>query len=325
MGKGFAALLVAHPDVTELVVTTRNHERATSLGAELGVTVVRDEDELFAANLNGVVIATASAAHPDTVERAATTGVTAFCEKPAALDATRIENLRRHVTERGATVQIGFQRRFDPGYAAAREALHHGALGALRRIHLVSADPKPSPPEFVPTSGGMFRDLIVHDLDILRWVTGREVVEVYATGANRGAAYYGEAGDIDEAAALLTLDDGTLVTVQGSRYNGAGYDVRMELAGTDDTYVVGLSERSSFRSAEPGVQFPEGERWEWFWDRFGPSYQAEMHAFVDLIAGRIPNPCNIDDALQAHIIADALEQSRTEHRPIPVPSRTPVR
>ena len=129
--------------------------------------------------------------------------------------------------------QIGFQRRFDAGYGAARDALRSGALGELRRVHALTGDREPPAADYIPSSGGIFRDCHVHDFDILRWVTGREVVEVYAVGANRGAAFFAEAGDVDESAAVLTLDDGTLVTLQGSRYNGGGHDVRMELAGTD--------------------------------------------------------------------------------------------
>jgi myo-inositol 2-dehydrogenase / D-chiro-inositol 1-dehydrogenase len=319
MGEGFATLLARHPEVSELVLATRTPGRATAIAAALGVDAAGSVAELLARGLDGLVIATATVAHPDLVERAATAGVTTFCEKPVALDAVRTEQLLRYVSDVGATVQVGFQRRFDPGYAAARQALRAGDLGDLRRVHLVSADPQPSPAEFVSTSGGMFRDLTVHDIDILRWVTGREVAEVYAVGVNRGAAYFAESGDVDEAAALLTLDDGTLVTVHGSRYNGAGHDVRMELAGTGGTCAVGLSDRSALRSAEPGVGFPGGVPWVGFWDRFRPCYEAEMHAFVDLVAGRVANPCSIADALAAFVVADALELSRAEHRPVTVP------
>jgi predicted dehydrogenase len=318
IGAGHAALLAAHPDVTELLIADTDAARATKVAADLGAHALDNVDELFTSDLDGLVVATASASHPELVERAASAGVTTFCEKPVALDSARTEAVLRHVEAAGATVQVGFMRRFDSGYVAARRALLGGELGELRRVHLVSGDPVPVPAAFVPTSGGIFRDFTVHDIDILRWVSGREVVEVYAAGANRGAGYFGEAGDVDEAAALLTLDDGTLATAQTSRYNGAGYDIRMEVAGTRATWVVGLSNRTPLTSAEPGTRFPSGRPWDYFYDRFRPSYAAELDAFVDLVAGRGANPCSITDALQAFVVADALELSRAEHRPVPV-------
>ena len=325
IGAGHAALLAAHPDVSDLVISDADVDRAREVAAGLDARVARSQDELFACALDGLVIATASASHPELVECATTAGVTTFCEKPVALDAAQTAQVLRHVTATGVPVQVGFQRRFDPGYVAARHALRNGDLGGLRRVHLVSGDAVPVPAAFVPTSGGIFRDLSIHDIDALRWVTGHEVVEVYATGVNRGAAYFGAAGDVDECAALLTLDDGTLATAQASRYNGAGYDNLMELAGTAGTCVVGLSERTPVRSAEPGMEFPLGKPWDYFYERFQSSYAAELHAFVDLVAGRGENPCSIDDALQAFLIADALEQSRAQRRPVPVVRYTRTR
>jgi predicted dehydrogenase len=144
------------------------------------------------------------------------------------------------------------------------------------------------------------------------------VVEVYAVGANRGADYFGTAGDVDESVGLLTLDDGTLVTVQGSRYNGGGYDVRMELAGTAGTLVVGLDDRAPMRSAEPGVTFPDGAPWPGFWPRFLPAYRAEIQAFVELVAGRRDNPCSVAEALEAFYVAEAATRSRVERRAVRV-------
>ncbi|GMA88122.1 hypothetical protein GCM10025868_33720 [Angustibacter aerolatus] len=158
----------------------------------------------------------------------------------------------------------------------------------------------------------------IHDFDALRWVTGREVVEVYAVGAARGHEVFAASGDVDEQTAVLTLDDGTLATVQGSRHNGAGYDVRMELAGTDDTLVVGLDERVPLRSAEPGVAFPHQPSWPGFWDRFTPAYVAEMTAFVAMARGEAPSPCTVDEALAALLVAEAADRSRREHRAVRV-------
>jgi myo-inositol 2-dehydrogenase/D-chiro-inositol 1-dehydrogenase len=209
-------------------------------------------------------------------------------------------------------VRIGFQRRFDAGYRAAAAALRAGELGELHRVHLITADPAPPPAEYIPLSGGVFRDCHIHDFDILRWVTGHEVVSVYATGANRGAAFFAEAGDVDNSAALLTLDDGTLATLQGSRYNGGGYDVRMELAGTKGTQAVGLGPRAPLRSAE-GLQPPDTP-WPDFVTRFGAAYTAEIDAFLRDGEGL----CSIEDALAALYVAEAADLSLRQGRPVEV-------
>src|SRR5690606_7987571 len=161
-------------------------------------------------------------------------------------------------------------------------------------------------------------DCHIHDFDIALWLTGQPVVEVYATGANRGASFFAAARDVDTSVALLTFADGTLATVQGSRYNGGGYDVRAELAGTAGTYVVGLDHRAPLRSAESGVDWPGGRPWPDFWARFAPAYRAEMNAFLDLVAGRGDNPCTAADGLEALYVAEAAEESRRERRPVRV-------
>jgi len=144
------------------------------------------------------------------------------------------------------------------------------------------------------------------------------VVDVTALGANRGADFFRTGGDVDNTAALLRLDDGTLVTVQGSRYNGAGHDVRMELAGTKATWVVGLDDRTPMTSAEEGATFPAGKPWPDFWTRFAPAYRAEMNAFMEVAKGAAPSPCTVEDALAALYVAEAAEMSLRQGRPVEV-------
>ncbi|NKQ55023.1 Gfo/Idh/MocA family oxidoreductase [Amycolatopsis sp. K13G38] len=316
IGAGHAMVLAAHDDVTELVVFDEDRDRASAVAAKANGVVAASLNELFDANLDGLVISTATSAHAELIEAAVKAGVPAFCEKPVAIDAERTKQVLELVSANDVPVQVGFQRRFDKGYAAGREALRNGELGDLRRLHLISGDPAPPPESFIVTSGGIARDLHIHDFDILRWVTGREVVEVYSIGANRGADYFAKAHDPDESVGTLLLDDGTLVTFQGSRYNGAGYDIRMEIIGTEANHVVGLTDRTPIRSAEPGVEFPAGPAWTLFWDRFEPAYAEELRTFIDVAAGRCENPCTVEDALQASYIAEAVELSRREHRPV---------
>lgn len=151
---------------------------------------------------------------------------------------------------------------------------------------------------------------------MVRWVTGREVTEVYAAGSDEGLPGFREAGDVHTGAALLTLDDGTLVSSTGTRCNGAGYDVRMELGGELDQISTGLDDRTPIASTEPHGPPPASKPWTGFLERFGPAYEAELAAFVRLVRGEGPNPCDGAEALAAFRIAEACELSRRERRPV---------
>jgi myo-inositol 2-dehydrogenase/D-chiro-inositol 1-dehydrogenase len=222
----------------------------------------------------------------------------------------------RAVAGRDERVQIGYPRRFDPGYLAARDAVRGGELGWLHTVRATTLDPAPPPPDYVRVSGGIFRDCSVHDFDAVRWVTGREVVEVYAAGANRGDEVFTQVGDVDTAAVTLVLDDGTLALVSNSRYNGAGYDVRLEVHGSLGSVAVGWDDQTPMRSAEAGVSFPAGQPYGFFIDRLATAFRAELAAFTALVAGERPSPCTVTDAMEAGWIAEAATLSRLEHRPV---------
>jgi len=213
-------------------------------------------------------------------------------------------------------VHIGFQRRFDAGYIVAREAVQSGSLGRIHTMRSITCDPAPPPAAYIATSGGLFRDCSVHDFDSIRWVSGREVREVYALGANRGEDFFAAAGDVDSAAAVLTLDDDTFALVSGSRYNAGGYDVRLEVLGSLDSICAGLDDKVPLRSAQAGVSFPAAVPYLGFLDRFHDAYVAELTAFADIVAGRSRPSCTVADALEAFYIAEACELSRAEHRPV---------
>jgi myo-inositol 2-dehydrogenase/D-chiro-inositol 1-dehydrogenase len=316
IGLGHARTLLQEPAVARLVLADVDGARAAELAAELGATACGLDEVL--GQVDAVVIATPTSTHADLLIEAARAGVPAFCEKPVALDVATTRLVADVVAETGTPVQIGFQRRFDAGYRAARSAVAAGDLGEIRRAHLLTCDPTPPPAQFVPTSGGIFKDCAIHDVDALRWVTGREVVEVFAFGASRGADYFAEYGDSSEVTALLKLDDGTLATLQLSRYNGHGYDVRMELAGTASSIAVGLDAHTALRSAEAGVNFPDGEPFSWFYPRFQAAYSAELAAFVDVAARRSESPATVADALEALYVCEALALSRDRGRPVGV-------
>ena len=300
--------------VDSVVIADIDAARAEAAASKLGVEFVPGIDELFAAGLDGVVIAAATGAHQELIGRGVKAGIPVFCEKPVAPDIAGTLAVLNSIGD--APVQIGFQRRFDAGYANARSLLASGALGWLHTIRANTFDPAPPPAEYVKTSGGFFRDCSVHDFDILRWVTGREVAEVYTVGSNRGADFFREADDVDTMGALLTLDDGSIALVSGTRYNAAGYDVRMELLGSVDSISVGLDQQLPLRSAEAGITWPTGPAQPTFIERFRAAYEHELRAFTSVVAGEIASPCTVGDALEAFCVAEACELSRREHRPV---------
>ncbi|MDQ0793065.1 Gfo/Idh/MocA family oxidoreductase [Streptomyces sp. B1I3] len=316
IGSFHAGVLARHREVASLVVTDTDAARAAEVAGRTGATAVADAADVLAAGVDAVVIASATAAHAELIGRAARAGLPAFCEKPIALDLAGTLGALREVERAGSVLQLGFMRRFDAGYAAARAAVRSGALGRLHTVRAATSDPAPPPAAYLLLSGGLFRDCLVHDFDMLRWVTGREVTEVYATGSDAGDPMFRAAADVDTAAALLTLDDGTLATATATRCNGAGYDVRMELAGELDQIAVGLDDRTPLTSVEDQGPPAPAEPWPGFLERFAPAYEAELDAFLRVVRGESANPCDGREALHALRIAEACELSRGERRPV---------
>jgi myo-inositol 2-dehydrogenase/D-chiro-inositol 1-dehydrogenase len=304
--------------VESLVFSDPFADAAKAAAERFGAEVADSPEAVLAAGVDGVVIAAATDAHPGLILACVDAGVPVFCEKPVARTMAEGVEVLRAVEGRDVPVQIGYNRRFDAGFAAARAAVRGGELGTLHTVRSTTLDPAPPPAAYVAASGGIFRDCSVHDFDIIRWVTGREVSEVYAAGGNRGAGYIREAGDADTTGAILTLDDGTLAVVSNSRHNARGYDVRMEIHGFEDSIAVGLEDKLPLRSVEPGATFPAGTPHDFFMDRFAAAYRAELSAFTEVVTGARPSPCTIADALEAGWIAEACTLSLHEHRPVTV-------
>ncbi|MER6419351.1 Gfo/Idh/MocA family oxidoreductase [Streptomyces sp. NPDC001137] len=316
IGTIHANTLSRNRDVGSLILTDVDPARAQELALRLGETAAPGVDEIFKWGVDAVVITTATSAHAELIGRAARSGLPVFCEKPIALDLPGTLHAISEVEAAGTILQMGFQRRFDAGYTGARDAVLAGRLGRLHTVRAVTSDQVPPAPGWLRLSGGLYRDALIHDFDALRWVTGHEVVEVYAAGSDAGPPMFREAGDVDTGAALLTLDDGTLATATATRLNGAGYDVRMELAGELDQIVVGLDDRTPIASTEPTGPPAADKPWSGFLERFGPAYEAELAAFVEVVLGQRPNPCDGREALQALRIAEACEVSRRERRQV---------
>ncbi|MEU9573691.1 Gfo/Idh/MocA family oxidoreductase [Streptomyces massasporeus] len=316
IGTIHAKTLSRNRDVGSLILTDADAARAQELAHRLGETAAPGVEEIFRWGVDAVVITTNTSAHAELIGRAARSGLPVFCEKPIALDLPGSLAAIAEVEAAGTVLQMGFQRRFDAGYTGAREAVRSGRLGRLHTVRALTSDQQPPDAAWLPLSGGLYRDTLIHDFDVLRWVTGREVTDVYAAGSDAGPRMFREAGDVDTAAALLTLDDGTLATLTATRMNGAGYDVRMELAGERDQIVVGLDDRTPIASTEPTGPPAADKPWTGFLERFGPAYEAELNAFVEVVRGERANPCDGREALQALRIAEACELSRRERRPV---------
>ncbi len=300
--------------VTEIVVSDVDPERAAALAREIGGRAVDDP----ATALDGVdaaIVAASTSAHAPLVRLAVDRGVAVFCEKPLAFDLEETIGLVEQIERLGARVHVGFQRRFDPAYAEARRMVVTGELGTVYLVRLIAHDHEPPPDAYIPLSGGLFRDSSIHDFDALRWVTGVEVEEVYADGSVRGFPIFAEHGDIDTGAVILRLTDGTLGVLSQTRHDPRGYDIRMEIVGSGDSVVVGLTDRTPIRSVEPGAVEP-GSPWLDFQTRFTPAYKAEMAAFLRFVQGEIASPCTARDALEAMRVSVAAGRSRAEHRPI---------
>ncbi len=305
------------PAVSEVVIADIDAQRANDFAASIGARATT-VSEIFSVGLDAVVIAAATAVHAELVLRAVAARIPVFCEKPLTADVASTREVLARVEASGVSVTMGFQRRSDAGYRAAREAVRSGRLGWIHSLYATTFDPAPPPAAYIATSGGIFRDMHIHDFDIVRFVTGRDVVRVYAVGANTGEAFFRTADDVDTAAALLTLDDGSLAVIAGGRYNGGGYDVRLEVHGSRGTVVVGLDERVPLVSAEPAAVWPSATPYASFFERFAGAYQAELQNFIAHVLGKIENPSPPRDALEALYIAEAADRSWREGRPVDV-------
>lgn len=315
IGQLHARLLIGTPGVAGVIVADDAGQRAAALAAEVGATVA-SSIEAGLRSADAVVIAATTSAHAGLIRAAIGCRLPIFCEKPLADDLATSLGLATEIERSGVPFQLGFQRRFDPGYREARRLVASGALGTVYAVRLAGHDPQPPPEAYIPDSGGLFRDFSIHDFDILRWLTGSEVAEVYADGAVRGFPVFAKYGDVDTAVATLRMVDGTLAVLTVARHDPLGYDVRAELFGSLDSISVGLGPRTPMRSVEPSVAAPAGPAWTDFVARFEPAYAAELSEFVRVARSEVTSPCTARDGVAALRIAEAATLSLREHRPV---------
>jgi myo-inositol 2-dehydrogenase/D-chiro-inositol 1-dehydrogenase len=313
IGTVHAETLAALPGVETLTIADQVPAVAAAVAASVGAEVVDPVDEVFDV-VDAVVIASPTDTHVEYLLRACKARLPAFCEKPIAMDLSETDRAIEAVREAGIPVQMGFQRRFDPGYRAAHDLVASGALGEVLLVTGHTHDPEPSPEEYVARSGGVFKDMLIHDIDILHFVTGRRVEEVLATGSNRTMELYERYQDLATVAVTARMDDGALSVLSGSRRDPIGYDVRMEVFGTKDSIAVGLDSHSPIRSVEAEASPPAEPVTVGWLERFRAAYRAEMDAFLHVAAGEAHSESTVEDARDALVVAEACGTSAREER-----------
>jgi myo-inositol 2-dehydrogenase/D-chiro-inositol 1-dehydrogenase len=313
MGTMHASTLEAHPEVSDILVADTDPERARSLATSLDAKSFGSIEELLDGSPDAVVIATPTDTHAPLINACLDAGLPIFCEKPVALGLEETIAVAERLRRGGGALQVGFQRRFDAGYLRARRAIEDGSLGRVYSFHMVGHDPAPPPEDYIRASGGIFRDLHIHDFDSVRFLFDSEASEVYATGAVLEFDVFDRYDDVDTSAVLVQLEDGAVGVLTGMRGNRAGYDVRVEIFGSKDSVVIGLDDRTPLHPVEASET---GACYQDFVDRFRNAYRAELDRFLDFARGRAPNPCDASDAAQALRLAVAAERSLTERRPV---------
>lgn len=318
IGRLHGQLLAAQPGVDEVVVHDLDRARAAEVAAAIGGRPAATGASAASAiaETDAVLIAAPTHVHAALVREAVAAGRPTFVEKPLAFDLAETIELVDLIEQARVPIQVGFQRRFDPGFGEARRLVEQGELGTVYLVRLIADDHEPPPDAYIPVSGGLFRDSSIHDFDALRWVTGQEVTEVYATGSVRAFPVFSRHDDVDTGAAILSLADGTIGVLGQTRHDPRGYDVRMELVGSRDAVAVGLDHGTPIRSLERRAPAFDGPPWTSFLSRFEEAYRAELLAFLKVARGEIPSPCTARDALQAMRIAIAAGRSRVERRPV---------
>jgi myo-inositol 2-dehydrogenase/D-chiro-inositol 1-dehydrogenase len=293
-------------------------EQARALAGRLGVPAFESVEAMLAdPEVDAVAVCSSTDTHTDLTVAAARAGKAVFCEKPLSLALADVDRVRSAVSEAGVPFQIGFNRRFDPGHRSVRDAVAGGAVGEPHLVRISSRDPFPPPLDYVRVSGGIFLDMTIHDFDMARYVTGREVVEVYARGSVRIEPSYSEAGDVDTALVVLEHDDGCVTAIDNSRRSAYGYDQRVEVFGSGGMAASGNP------PAHAGVVLTaEGESSpvmpSFFLDRYAESYERAWEAFVDAVSNGGEPAVGIEDARAPLVIGLAAWRSLREHRPVRV-------
>ncbi|MFF2315827.1 Gfo/Idh/MocA family oxidoreductase [Arthrobacter sp. NPDC058097] len=327
LGAGFigsvhAANLAAHPDVDFSLVFDVDHDRAKALAATHGARAAADLAEVFdSAAIDAVFIASSTDTHASHLRRAAEAGLAVLCEKPIDLDLGQAGDTAAFATKHAVRVMVDFNRRFDQDNAELKRIVDAGEIGAVELIQLTSRGPAMPPLPYIATSGGQMRDQAVHFFDLVRWLTGTDPVEVFATGSALAEPRLAEYGDVDTSVVSLRLPGGALVQIDCARRTGYGYDERIEIMGSEGMAEAGRHRTGAVSRYHSGKVVTDGMHPGWF-ERVQPTYAAALGHFVAGLengtaadGGSALAP-SLEDGLKAQAIAEAatlsLRTGRTE-------------
>jgi myo-inositol 2-dehydrogenase/D-chiro-inositol 1-dehydrogenase len=315
IGQIHASNIAAMKDVRLRYVVDVNAEAAQKLAARYGAKVVTEGDAFADRAVDAVLIASSTDTHARLAIAAARAGKAIFCEKPIDLSLAKVDSCLKEVEKAGVPMFVGFNRRFDPSFAALKRRLDAGEIGAVEQVVISSRDPAPPPPAYVKVSGGMFRDMTIHDFDMARWLLGEEPVEVFAMGECLVDRKIGAAGDIDSAMVLLRTASDRMCHINNSRRAAYGYDQRIEVAGAKGMLRaenVGETTVEHF-----GARGTLSDRpLDFFLERYADAYRAEMAAFLRALKEKAPMPVGAHDGRQALVLAEAALQSLKKKQPV---------
>jgi myo-inositol 2-dehydrogenase/D-chiro-inositol 1-dehydrogenase len=308
IGAIHAENITRHPDARLHAIIDVNRTAAERLASRHAATVATQASVLADPAIDAVVIASSTNTHADLVEAAARAGKAVFCEKPLDLDRRRAEACLAVVAECGVPLMLGFNRRFDPNFARLESQLRDGRIGRVELLSITSRDPSPPPIAYVRVSGGLFRDMMIHDFDMARWLLGEEPAEIFAAASVLIDPAIGEAGDVDTAVVTLRAGSGALCQISNSRRAVYGYDQRVEILGSKGALRadnVALS-TITFAGAEGIVS---DKPLPFFLERYAEAYRLELDHFIDALTRGSPPLPGGTDGIKALALADAALQS----------------
>ena len=310
-----AKAITTHAGSALVAVSDHFPESAEKLAAEFECDARSTDDIIADPAIDAVLIATSTDTHSDLMEKATQAGKAVFCEKPVDLSLERARACQKVVTETGKPVMIGFNRRFDPSFNALKKALDAGEIGKAELLSITSFDPAPPPVSYVKVSGGLFRDMMIHDFDMSQFLLGATPVNITAVGTSIVDPAIGAAGDVDTAVVTMTYADGRIAVIKNSRRAAYGYDQRIEVLASDGMLQAkNLLENLVVKSTRLGVT--EAKPTLFFLERYMPAYAAEWDSFVSAVTNGTKMPVTLEEGVNALAMAEAATLSAKEGKPV---------